>query len=102
MTRPLRSLLIGDVDFYPSEYAFLVAQGMTLLGHWHTTMNLRWDWGVIAKRVREMQPDIVWAHMPFWPPPPHTAKEMYYFFSDLRAGGCKVVMHDGDARFCWH
>lgn len=105
MTRPLRSLLIGDVDFYPSEFAFGVNQAMTRAGHWHTAVNIRWDSGVIAKRLEEVRPDVLWGHMLLWPPGPTEMErqskraELLNMVADARDDyGTKVLIHDGDAR----
>lgn len=105
MKRPLRSLLIGDVDFYPSELVFGVAQGMTMLGHWHRSVNIRLPIDVIKQVVRQVRPDIVWGHMLLWPPGTDAkacAKKAFDLLA-LCAGlrtlyDTKVVMHDGDAR----
>lgn len=100
MTRPLRSVLIGDVDYYPSEYAFGVNQAMTRAGHWHTSVNIRHDLGAISKRVHEMQPDVIWGHMLLWAPGPSSKMvDLLCALSDWRAKwGTKVFLHDGDAR----
>jgi hypothetical protein len=105
VTRPLRSLLIGDVDYYPSEFAFGVNQAMTRAGHWHTAVNIRWDLGVIRKRLEEMRPDVVWGHMLLWPPGPTEVERMtkradlLNLLADAREDwGTKVFIHDGDAR----
>lgn len=97
--RPLRSVLIGDVDHYPSEYVFGVNQAMTLAGHWHTTVNVRLDLGAISKRVREMQPDVIWGHMLLWAPGENKTYDLLCFLAEWRAAhGAKVFLHDGDAR----
>lgn len=99
MTRPLRSLLIGDVDYYPSEYIFGVAQGMTLLGHWHTSINLRAGIDTIAGRIRLVRPDVLWGHMLLWPPAPTSAVALLDLCEHARKSyGTKVLIHDGDAR----
>ena len=102
MTRPLRSVLIGDVDFYPSEYAFGVNQAMTRAGHWHTSVNIRQDVGTIAKRVREVQPDVIWGHMLLWAPGQQGGTKTVDLLCLCEAWrakrGTKVLLHDGDAR----
>lgn len=99
MTRPLRSVLIGDVDYYPSEYAFGVNQAMTSHGHWHTSVNIRWDMGVIAKRVEEMRPDVIWGHMLLWAPGQNKTVDLLVACEQWRQKwGTKVLLHDGDAR----
>jgi hypothetical protein len=118
MTRPLRSVLIGDVDHYPSEFAFGVNQALTRAGHWHTSVNIRQDVGVIAKRLSEMQPDVIWGHMLLWAPgealaplghgrlPSELQRAGLTLKSallldlclDWRKRGAKVLIHDGDAR----
>lgn len=97
--RPLRSLLIGDVDHYPSEFALGVAQAMTLLGHWHSAVSIRQPIAVITKRIVEVQPDLVFAHMLLWSPAgdAHRA-ELLALLADWRGRGTRVVLHDGDAR----
>jgi len=99
VSRPLRSVLIGDVDHYPSEYAFGVNQAMTMAGHWHTSVNIRLDMGAIAKRVREMQPDIIWGHMLLWAPGDHyKTPDLLDLCAAWRKRGTRVLLHDGDAR----
>lgn len=98
MTRPLRSVLIGDVDHYPSEYAFGVNQAMTRAGHWHSSVNIRQDIGTIAKRVAEVQPDVIWGHMLLWAPGPQKTPDLLDLCVDWRERGTKVLIHDGDAR----
>jgi hypothetical protein len=110
MTRPLRSVLIGDVDFYPSEFAFGVNQALTRAGHAHTSVNIRHTLTTIAKRVEEMQPDLIWGHMLLWAPPgegepTEVRRGMTWKTAGLldlchtwRAKGAKVLIHDGDAR----
>ena len=100
--RPLRSLLIGDIDHYPSEYAFGVNQAMTMAGHWHSTVNIRQDIGTIAKRVREVQPDVIWGHMLLWAPGSEGGTktvDLLCLCEEWKAKrGTKVLLHDGDAR----
>ena len=105
MKRPLRSLLIGDTDYYASEFIFGVAQGMARLGHWHTSMSIRQPIEVIKHRARQTQPDIVWGHMLLWPPAadPKTSAKKTFDLLSLCAGlktfyGTRTVIHDGDAR----
>lgn len=96
---PLRSLLIGDTDHYPSEFIFGVAQGMTRLGHWHSSISIRNDFGTIVKRVREVQPEVIWGHMLLWSPrgEPHTIG-LLGLCQEARRKGARVLIHDGDAR----
>lgn len=109
--RPLRSILIGDVDFYPSEFALGVNQAMLRAGHWHTSVNIRQTLTTIAKRVEEVQPDVIWGHMLLWAPPGEgepqetrhgtTWKALGLLDACVewkRRFGCKVLIHDGDAR----
>ena len=98
--RPLRSVLIGDVDWYPSEYIFGVNQGMTLLGHWHRTVNVRADIDVIARVVEQVQPDVIWGHMLLWPPAglKHAANLRDLCRYARQRFGSRVIIHDGDAR----
>lgn len=100
MTRPLRSVLIGDCDFYPSELIFGVNQAMMRAGHWHSSVNIRWDLGVIVKRVQEVQPDVVWGHMLLWAPGDRSKTvDLLCELAEWRAKwGTKVLLHDGDAR----
>lgn len=99
MSRPLRSVLIGDVDNYPSEYAFIVNQGMTRLSHWHTTVNIRQPIGVITKRLFEIQPHLIWTHMLLWPPPETDRNALHEIIAYWRRTlGTRVVIHDGDAK----
>ena len=98
--RPLRSVLIGDVDHYPSEYIFGVNQGMTILGHWHRTVNVRQPIDVIAKVLGEVDPDLIWGHMLLWSPAgaAHTRQLLSLCADWRRKRGATVVLHDGDAR----
>lgn len=97
--RPLRSVLIGDVDHYPSEFAFGVNQAMTRAGHWHTTVNIRQDIGTIAKRVGEMLPDVIWGHMLLWAPGNRDkTPDLLDWCVEWRSRGARVLLHDGDAR----
>ena len=97
--RPLRSVLIGDTDHYPSEYIFGVAQGMALLGHWHTAVSVRNDIDVIERRVEQTAPDVIWGHMLLWPPGgPDVAAALLDLCRRWRQRGTRVIMHDGDAR----
>jgi glycosyl transferase family 1 len=102
MQRPLRSILIGDLDFYPSEYAFGVNQAMTRAGHWHTTVNIRQDLGTIANRVKQMDPDVIWGHMLLWAPGAEGGTktvDLLCLCEDFRTHrDTKVLLHDGDAR----
>lgn len=101
MTRPLRSLLIGDLDDYNSEFAIGVNIAMTRAGHFHSTMGIRRDIGAIAKRVAEIHPSILWCHMLMWPPRGQgtaTAPDLLELCAEWKAKGTKVLIHDGDAR----
>jgi hypothetical protein len=74
-----------------------------MAGHWHTTVNIRQDVGTIVKRVREMDPDIVWGHMLLWAPGGGAASNKTYDLLDLcetwrSKRGTRVLLHDGDAR----
>jgi hypothetical protein len=100
VTRPLRSLLIGDVDQYPSEMALGVQVALTRAGHWHNALSIRNDIGVIAKRASEVQPDLIIGHMLMWPPRGPgwaTPADLLELCSDWKAKGTKVLIHDGDA-----
>jgi hypothetical protein len=99
MTRPLRSVLIGDVDFYNSEMAMGFGWAMAKWGHWHSSINIRQDIGTIAKRVADVHPDLIIGHMLMWPPrgPGAQAPDLLELCSDWRARGTKVLIHDGDA-----
>lgn len=96
---PLRSILIGDVDGYPSEYIFGVNQGMTLLGHFHSTVNIRQDIGLIAQRVAQVHPHVIWGHMLLWAPGTLAkTHELLGLCETWRRRGARIIMHDGDAR----
>lgn len=96
--RPLRSVLIGDVDFYASEFAFGVNQALTRAGHFHTTINIRQDIGTIQKRVSEMHPDVIWGHMLLWAPGENKTVDLLCLCEYWRKQGAVVLIHDGDAR----
>lgn len=102
MKRPLRSLLVGDVDYYPSELIFGINQGMSLLGHWHATVNIRNHIDTIAHRAAQMQPDIIWGHMLLWSPgsdrEPNRTADILALCEKWRKRGTKILLHDGDAR----
>ena len=99
MTRPLRSLLIGDVDYYPSEFAFGVQQAMARAGHWHNAISIRNDIGALAKRAQEVQPDVIWGHMLMWPPRVGaSAPDLLELCVYWKRRGTHVLIHDGDAR----
>lgn len=100
MTRPLRSLLIGDISYYPSEFCFGISQGMTLLNHWHTAVDIRHPIDVIARRLSIVQPLVVFGHMLLWPPDgPAKAAALLELLADARRRwGTRVLIHDGDAR----
>lgn len=97
MTRPLRSLLLGDCDHYLSPYIFGVQQAMARLGHWHSQVSIRAPLDVIAKRIEDVRPDVLWTHMLLWPPPgaPHVDKIVGLMERAARQGA-RVVIHDGD------
>lgn len=95
----LRSILVGDVDHYASEYIFGVNQGMMQLGHFHNTVNIRQDIGLIAQRVAQVHPQIIWAHMLLWAPGTLAkTHELLELCETWRHRGARVIMHDGDAR----
>lgn len=99
---PLRSVSVGDGDFYASEVLLGINQGMTMAGHWHSSVNIRCDIGTIAKRIKEVDPMVIWAHMLLWSPGSQgTSKttDLLCLLADWRAKrGTKVFLHDGDAR----
>ena len=97
--RPLRSLLIGDADFYFSPYILGIADAMPRLGHAHTTVNIRQPLGVIAKRIEDVRPDIIWTHMWAWAPAEAPPREQLIPLSEQWAKrGAKIVIHDADAK----
>lgn len=104
MTRqcPLRAVVLGDLDYYPSEFALGVTQALAMAGHWGSTVNIRCDLGTIAKRIREVDPHILWAHMLLWSPGSqgtNKTADLLCLLADWRAKrGTKVFLHDGDAR----
>ena len=99
MTRPLRSLTIGDSDGYNSEFIIGVQMAMSRAGHWHSTLSIRNDISTIAKRVADVHPDVLYGHMLMWPPrgPGAQAPDLLELCADWRARGTKVLIHDGDA-----
>ena len=97
MTRQLRSLAIGDHDLYASPYLHRVAQAMGRLGHIHSTVNIRQPVDVIARRVLDVRPDILWTHMFLWAPPGSPrVEQLVSVATDAARRGAKVVIHDGD------
>jgi hypothetical protein len=99
MTKILRSLLIGHVNRYPSEFAFGVNQAMTLMGHWHSNIDIRSSIDQIRWKIEQMQPHIIWGHMILWPPPgAPSAVDIFKLLCDWKIKGTKVVMHQGDVK----
>jgi hypothetical protein len=98
MSTPLRSVMIGDIDHYFSPYIFGVNQGMTALGHFHMSVSNRWPASVIARKVADIQPDIIWGHMLHWPPREGlTSREVLIeIVRQWFKRGTKVIIHDGD------
>ena len=95
---PLRSLLIGDVSHYPSEFIFGVGQGMTLLGHFHSTVDIRTGPATIWQRVEQVQPNVIWGHMLLWSPLGDTDTLLNICEQAKRRWDTRVIIHDGDAR----
>jgi len=74
-----------------------------MAGHSHSTVNIRQDIGIIYKRVREIDPDILWGHMLLWAPGGGASSNKTHDLLDLCKSwrlkrGTKVFLHDGDAR----
>jgi len=99
MRRPLRSVLIGDISNYPSEFCFGAAQAMTLLGHFHRDLDVRQPIDVIDRMCEVIQPQVLWMHMMLWSPggPSHTLA-LLELCERWRRRGAVVFLHDGDAR----
>lgn len=97
MTRPMRSLLIGDCDHYFSPYIFGVAQTMGRLGVWHSQVSIRAPLDVIAQRLKDVRPDVLWTHMLLWAPQGSPKVDVLVALMEKATrGGAKVVIHDGD------
>ncbi|MDP3767151.1 MAG: glycosyltransferase [Dehalococcoidia bacterium] len=99
MTRPLRSLLIGDCDFYFSPFIHGVAAACGKLGILHSQINIRATASLIAQRIEDVQPDLIWGHMLLWPPggaPPVPA--LLDLCAKARKRGAFVAIHDGDIK----
>jgi hypothetical protein len=93
----LRSVMIGDVDWYPSEFIYGVNQGMTILGHTHVSVNIRHPIGMINQCLERMRPDVIWVHMLLWAPagaPP--VVDLLALCEQWRKRGTRVLIHDGD------
>jgi hypothetical protein len=96
--RPLRSVLVGDTH-YNSLYIQGVAEGMTRLGHWHKTIDIRTPADELDSLVSTLQPDIVWTHM-LLGPPAGTLSTLKYLdlCAKWRTAGALVILQDGDPR----
>jgi len=93
----LRSLLIGDCDHYLSPYIFGVSQGMTKLGHWHSQISIRQPIEVIAQRVKDLKPHVLWTHMLLWAPQGSpNLSALLDVVANAAKQGTKVIVHDGD------
>jgi len=89
--------MIGDCDHYFSPYIFGVNQGMSRLGHWHSQVNMRQPFEVIAQRVLDVKPDILWTHMLLWAPiGSPSVDRLVDLCRRVAKNGTKVVIHDGD------
>lgn len=89
--------MLGDCDHYFSPYIFGVQQGMSRLGHLHSQVNIRAGVDIIAKRIADVRPDILWTHMLLWGPPgsPPVA-QLLDIVRSAKKNGARVVVHDGD------
>ena len=98
MSRTLRAVIVGDLR-YNSEFIFGVHQGLTLLGHWATVMDVHSDIGAIAKKFKDVRPDVAFMHMLMWSPmgAKHT-EDLLALCSSWRQRGTRIAIHDGDAR----
>ncbi len=96
----LRSLMLGDCDFYLSPYIHGVAAASGRLGILHSQVNIRAGLDVILKRVQDVQPHLLWTHMLMWAPqgsPPTPALLQVCRMARQRYG-TRVVIHDGDLK----
>lgn len=99
MTKPLRSLLIGDCDFYLSPLIHGVAAAMGKLGILHSQISIRSPLDVIRQRIEDVQPDLIWGHMLLWPPPGGApVPALIDLCAQARKRGAFVAIHDGDAK----
>lgn len=98
MTRPLRSLLIGDCDYYFSPYIFGVAQACGRLGVWHSQISIRAPKDVIWQRIADVRPDVLWTHMFLWAPAGSPKVDDLVSMAEKahRKLGVHVIIHDGD------
>lgn len=89
--------MIGDCDHYLSPYIFGVSQGMARLGHWHSQVSIRQPVDVIAKRIADLRPHVIWTHMLLWPPGGQgLAAQLVEMMTKASRDGAKVIIHDGD------
>ena len=94
----LRSLMIGDCDYYFSPYIHGVAAASGRLGILHSQVNIRAGFKTILARIQDVQPHILWTHMLLWPPvgSRHTSVLLYLCRQARQRYGTKVIIHDGD------
>lgn len=74
-------------------------QALTLLGGWHTQVDIRFDVGVIKQKLDQVAPHLVFGHMLLWSPGgPGKTQWLLEQCAELRKTGTKVVIHDGDVK----
>lgn len=95
----MRFLMLGDCEHYKSPYMRGVKQAAAILGIPHREVSIRQAALLIAERIHEWRPTILWTHMLLWPPKGSPSVDtLIAIVAKAAKEGAKVIIHDGDAR----